>query len=164
LVVFRPHLRESWRRQELSDTGLRLDHPDSPSYGRRYEIYHNQVRVGELEVSASHLDDNVIANTKLDWVRLLPISTIRALLRGLALHICDPDQTSEEYRQARVALDNCLTDTLWQAQRITEFDYQDYGGLELQLEGSAKWYFERRGSAGFAKWKEQRRVADPQPH
>jgi hypothetical protein len=138
-----PHVGESWRLQELPDTQLKLERDDSPTYGRRYEIYHNQARVGDLEVSASHLDENVIANVNVDWIRLRPISTIRALLNGLALHICDPDPKSEEYRQARIAIANCLTDTLWQAQRITD-DVQDYGDLQLGLAGSAKWYFKRR--------------------
>jgi hypothetical protein len=93
---------------------------------------------------------------KLEWVRLLPISTIRALLDGLAMHICDPARTSEEYRQGRIAIDGCLIDTLWQTQRISEFDVQDYGDLQLRLDGSAKWYFGRIGSEGFAKWKGQR--------
>ena len=93
----------------------------------------------------------------LEWVRLLPISTIRALLNGLAMHICDPDPKSEEYRQARTAINNCLIDTLWQAQQITEFDGQGYGDLQLQLDGSAEWYFRRKGTDGFAEWKEQRR-------
>jgi hypothetical protein len=40
-----------WRLQELADTELRLGFHDSPTYGRRYDIYHNQVRVGTLELS-----------------------------------------------------------------------------------------------------------------
>jgi hypothetical protein len=153
-----PHVGEPWRLQELPDTGLKLDFSDSPSYGRRYDIYHNQVQVGKLELSATHLAENkVFAEMNLEWVRLLPISTIRALLNGLAMHICDPDPKSEEYRQARTAINNCLIDTLWQAQQITEFDGQGYGDLQLQFDGSAEWYFRRKGTDGFAEWKEQRR-------
>jgi hypothetical protein len=158
----RPHVGEPWRLQELPDTGLKLDFSDEPTYGRRYDIYHNQVQVGKLELSTTYLSENkVFAQMNLERVRLLPISTIRALLNGLALHICDPDRTSDEYRQGRIAIDGCLTDTLWQSQRISEFDVQDgdlqdYGDLDLQLEGSAKWYFGRRGSGGFAEWKGQR--------
>jgi hypothetical protein len=152
------HVKEPWRLQELPDTKLKLEGPDEYSrYGRRYELYHNQARVGELEIRANLLyEDRIIATMHLDWVRLLPISTIRALLNLLALHICNPDPKSEEYRQARIDIDNCLTDTLWQAQRITEFDV-DYGDLQLGLNGSAKWYFRRKGTDGFAEWKEQRR-------
>ena len=45
-----------WRLQELADTELRLGCHDSPTYGRRYEIYHNQVRAGSLELQASYQD------------------------------------------------------------------------------------------------------------
>jgi hypothetical protein len=40
--------------QELADTELRLGFHDSPTYGRRYEIYHNQVRAGSLELQTSY--------------------------------------------------------------------------------------------------------------
>src|SRR5690606_33983862 len=42
-----------WRVQELPDTELKLDGSDSPCYGRRYAIYHNQARLGTLEIRAS---------------------------------------------------------------------------------------------------------------
>jgi hypothetical protein len=47
-----PHVGGPWRLQELPDTDLVLhgsfDH--GPTFGRRYAIFHNQVRLGELEV------------------------------------------------------------------------------------------------------------------
>jgi hypothetical protein len=39
-----------WRLQELPKSDLlKLGPHDSPSYGRCYAIFHNQVRVGEME-------------------------------------------------------------------------------------------------------------------
>ena len=64
-----PHAEEPWRLQELADTDLQLEFHDSPTYGRRYDIYHNQVRVGALELQA-YLDGNVLANIKIEWARL----------------------------------------------------------------------------------------------
>src|SRR5262245_51684795 len=40
-----------WRLQELPDAALTLSGlglRDSPSYGRRYAVFHNQVRLGEI--------------------------------------------------------------------------------------------------------------------
>jgi hypothetical protein len=133
-----------WRLQELPD--IKLKHE---GFGRRYEVYHNQVRVGELEVSPSNEEEKIITRIDIEWVRLLPISTIRTLLRGLALHVCDfaSDPASDEALEARLAIEGCLTDALWATTR-------HYGSINLVLHGSPKkgWYFWRRD-----KWKEQRR-------
>jgi hypothetical protein len=44
------HVGGPWRLQELPDTELRLSLGDSrPSFGRRYDIFYNQVPVGTLE-------------------------------------------------------------------------------------------------------------------
>jgi hypothetical protein len=39
-------LGRPWRLQELPDTELKLTFSDSPTFGRRYDLYHNQVQVG----------------------------------------------------------------------------------------------------------------------
>jgi hypothetical protein len=93
---------------------------------------------------------------RIEWVRLLPFSTMRDLLDGLALHVCDPDPARQEYRNGRAAIDYSLKNVMWTGQRITESDFQDYGNLDLRLDGSATWYFERRGAPGFAEWKASR--------
>lgn len=151
-----PHVGGPWRLQELADTGLKLEFHDLPAYGRRYDIFHNQIRVGTLELSAV-MDEDVIANINVEWVRLLAASTVRDLLVGIALHVCDPAPRSEGYRQAQAAITSCLTDTIWQMQRISRYDKPDdspdYGELDLRLEGAAKFYFQRRGSAGFTDLK-----------
>jgi hypothetical protein len=154
---------QPWRLQELADTELRLGFHDAPTYGRRYDIYHNQVRVGTLELQASYhyqQGKEVIANIEVEWVRLLHSSTIRDLLGVIALHICDPAPSSEGYRQAQAAITNCLINTLWQMQRITRYDRHDdspdYGELSLRLDGAAEFYFDRRNTEVFTEQKKQR--------
>ncbi len=45
------HHNEPWRLQELPKSRLsHLGPHDSPSYGRRYAVFHNQVRLGEIEI------------------------------------------------------------------------------------------------------------------
>ena len=148
-------VKTGWRLQELSDPELKIGHHESPAYGRRYDVYYNQVRIGTLEVFP-FLKGSVIARMRIEWVRLLPFSTMRDLLDGLALHVCDPYPASEEYRNGRAAIDYSLKNVMWTGQRITESDFQDYGNLDLRLDGSAMWYFDRRGTPGFAEWKSSR--------
>jgi hypothetical protein len=156
-----PDIGGPWRLQELADTELRLGFHDSPTYGRRYDIYHNQVRAGSLELRASYLDGEVIANIRIEWPRLLTATTIRDLLGIIALHICNPAPTSEGYRQAQAAITSCLTDTLWQTQHISRYDRHDdspdYGELDLRLEGAGEFYFDRRNSEAFTE-QERRRI------
>ena len=155
-----PNVGSPWRLEELPDTELMLNYgSDMPSFGRRYSIYHNQAKVGTLEVSPSLPETNVDAEISLDYARLLPVSTIRSLFGGIAEHICDRDPAVDERSKAQTAIDDCLIDALWRTQQVSQYnvlDSQDYGNLDLRINGSAKWYFGRRGSAGFAKWKEQR--------
>ena len=85
---------------------------------------------------------------------------IRDLFGGIVQHICDDDPATKERSEARKAIDQCLINALWQTQRLSRYNRllgsQDYGDLDLQIEGSAKWYFVRRGSAAFAERKKQR--------
>jgi hypothetical protein len=119
-------------------------------FGRRYAIFHNHVHLGELELEPiyrySAETPTVRTRIKLDSVRLLGVGTIRDFLAGVALHVCDSDSSTREYLQSQMYIDRALTESLWQTGRITEFgmDGEDWGELELQLDGSASWYFDRR--------------------
>ena len=88
------------------------------------------------------MEGDVIANLNVLWVRSLAIATIRDFLGVIALHISDPDPKSDGYRQAQAAIQNCLTDTLWQTQQITEIDDVDFGDIDLRLEGCGNLYFQ----------------------
>jgi hypothetical protein len=144
------HVGSAWRLQELPDTELKLDITDRPSLGRRYDVFHNQVRLGSLELSAgihySAEKPDVFANIELDWVRLLAFESVEEFLTGLALHVSDPNPNTKEHFEARLLIDRALTQTLWQAQQVTEFEFdgQDWGELKLRLNGSAPWYLTRR--------------------
>ncbi len=150
------HVGTRWRLQELPNTELKHHFSDMPQFGRRYDVFHNQVQVGTLEVSSgvdySAAKPNVHTSIQLEWVRLLSIGTIRAFLDGIALHVCDSHLIMKEYAQARAAIESCLIDALWQSQQISEFDVEpDYGDIELQLDGSPVWYFRRRQAPAFKR-------------
>jgi hypothetical protein len=139
-----------WRLQELPQTELQLGYRERPDFGRRYAIFHNQVKLGTLEVSPSfHYSTEkpvVRSHVELDWVRLIGFDTIREFLDVIALHVSDADPHTAEYIETRVCIDRALTRALWQAQHImqSDLDGTDHGELELCLEGSAAWYLERR--------------------
>jgi len=143
-----------WCLQELPDTELELNSSAmegfGPDFGRRYAIFHNQVRLGTLEVSPgldySAEQPNVRTDIHLDWVRLLAFGTIREFLAGIALHVCDANPNTREYLQTQTHIDRALIEPLWQTQEITDLgmDGEDWGELELRLDGTAAWYLVRR--------------------
>jgi hypothetical protein len=139
-----------WRLQELPNTELSIGFSDTPRFGRRYDIFYNQVRLGTLEIypgSPYSAEQQIVYSAiELEWVRLLDFDTLHRFLEDIALHVCDNDTRTKEYLQTRVYIDRALSRVLWQNQRITQynFDGQGYGELELLLEGSPVWYFGRR--------------------
>jgi hypothetical protein len=144
-----PHVGGPWRLQELPDAELSLDFSDSPTHGRRYAIFHNQERLGTLEVSDFFYRTEaprVITRLRLDYVRLLSFDAVRNFLSAIALHTCDASPDSKEYSQATQAIDRAMTQALWRTQQISTFGMngEDWGKLDLRLDGTAGWYFERR--------------------
>jgi hypothetical protein len=81
-------------------------------------------------------------------VRLLTIDPIRDFLAAIASHVCNPDPRTAEYFQAGVSIDRALTGVLWTAQMVPRYKIADenlnFGELELQFNGCALWYFDRR--------------------
>jgi hypothetical protein len=139
------------RLQELPDTILKLDrNSDMPSFGRRYSIFHNQVRLGNLEISSSFPygteDRNVHSRIELDSIRLLAFDSILELLDAIAMHVSYSTPDTLERLQARLTIISALTEAVWESWRISEFgvDSEDWGMLELGFDGSAHWYFTRR--------------------
>jgi hypothetical protein len=150
------HVGTGWRLQELPETERKHSLSDAPQFGRRYDVFYNQVRLGTLEVSPSVGYDaknpDVHTSVQLERVRLLPIGTVRAFLNGIALHVCRPDPITKEYGEARAAIEECLTDALWQAHQIAEFEVdEDQRELDLQLNGAAVWYSSRRQAPAFKR-------------
>jgi hypothetical protein len=139
-----------FRLQGLPETDCTIDTWHGPRFGRRYAIFHNQVRLGLLEVRAglggySTEQPNVITFIKLSWVRLLEYQTILGFLHEVTVHVCDYHK-EREYFLTQLSIDRVLTEHLWCTQRITDlgFDGQNYGELEFRLNGSALCYLKRR--------------------
>jgi hypothetical protein len=140
-----------WRLQELPTTELRLNHFSSgPEFGRRYALFHNQIKLGELEISPSISysteTPEVHTNIEISWARLLSMDDITNFLDCIAMHVTNPRQDSAEYAAARRTIHFALTKCLWGTYRVSEFkgfEAQDWGELELSLDGSAEWYLER---------------------
>jgi hypothetical protein len=156
------HEDSPWRLQELTDTHLKLSGSDSPSFGRAFEVFHNQVRLGRLEVSADNdyclLGPKVRTEIELHNVRLLSFDTIRTFLSDIALHVSDKDRKkSQEYLQIQHAIEQAMARAVWdELNHISGFqdlDGQGWGELEVRLEGNAFWYFGRRDCEGFRRLK-----------
>jgi hypothetical protein len=146
------HVGGPWRLQELPDAELSLRSSDTPVFGRRYAIFHNQIRLGTLELGPgfdySPEKPAVRTNLELDRVRLIAFHSLRRFLFDIAMHVCDARGNSPDYLQAHASIDCALTRVLWTVQQLsgsaeTEVR-EDYGELELQLHGSAAWFFQRR--------------------
>jgi hypothetical protein len=153
-----------WRLQELPEADLSLhgNFDSGPVYGRNYAIFHNQQRLGILEISDgfqySAENPDVITHVQLDFVRVLSFDAIRTFLTNIAHHTCDFRPGTKEYFQAEQAIDRAMTEVLWQINRVSRFglDFEDdYGEINLRLDGTATWYVERRDCEAFQKgnWK-----------
>src|SRR5215831_17606037 len=61
---------------------------------------------------------------------------------------CTPAATknSKEYFEAKQAIDRAFTEALWRSNRVDVYNINapDYGEIDLQLDGVASWYLERR--------------------
>jgi hypothetical protein len=136
----------AWRLQELPDSKLEpgpFDDDDflPPTYGRRYAIFHNQVNLGTLEASGT-LYPKVHVVIKLKYVRLLSLSAVQGFLSNISQLVCDPGDQQETDAQQKI--DRAITEVLWHASEIWNKADGDYGQIELRLQGSAEFYFERR--------------------
>jgi hypothetical protein len=144
-----------WRLQELPDNELQMfSQEPPPSYGRRYLIFHNQARLGRLEMEvhdASHYTENnptVSVAIELHSVRLIELETLRGLLEAIAAHVTDYHRECTEQTNARTTIDRAIQGVLWNTQHVSELDPElnetDWGGLECRFQGTALWYFQRR--------------------
>ena len=142
-----------WRLQELPDGDVRLNvnFEHGPMLGRCYDIFHNQVRLGRLEIRPGYkygaATPAVTAEIELDMVRLLTFDNISEFINVIAMHVCVKSPKGGEY-DAGQAIFGALIKALWDSQTITEYkdlDEPGWGELEVHLQGSAsEWYFSRR--------------------
>jgi hypothetical protein len=67
------HVGTRWRLQVLPDTDRKHGFSDMPQFGRRYDVFHNQVNVGTLEVCPgvgySAAKPDVYTSIQQEWVR-----------------------------------------------------------------------------------------------
>ena len=150
--------------------------PQGPTFGRSYAVFYNQARLGALEVkphfSYSADDPRVITYIHLDGVRLLSFETIRDFFAAIAEHACYDSRDGKEYFKAQLAIDRAMTEALWRSNEVDvdnnildNIDARhrlldqaalaaglapDYGEIDLQLDGVARWYLEdaRRRTQG----------------
>jgi hypothetical protein len=154
-----------WRLQDLPDGDVRLnvDFSDGPRLGRSFAIFHNQMRVGRLEIRPTYeysaATPKLFTEIELGWLRLLSFDDIAGFLSIIAMHTCDSKQKSNGDSDVHQAIFAALTKAMWQNQQITEFedlDGQDWGELELHLQGLATpWYFSQRDALR-KMWAERR--------
>jgi hypothetical protein len=145
------HVNTAWRLKELPDMGLRLDYAESPTYGRRFDVFHNQVQLGTLELSAAYgytsKEPKVWTSVALNNVRLLPFDTIRDFLTGVALHVSNTDLNSPEYLRVSQEINQAMMRALWYSTMLISkygMDGEDWGEIELRFEGTPSWYVVRR--------------------
>jgi hypothetical protein len=142
---------DPWRLQELPTFELSKLARSSPAYGRRYAVFYNQGRVGEIELEPdwrySTENPDVTVHIELNLVRLLPFETIRSFLTHVAINTFGYEQSTLEYFQMNQKIDLAMMDVLWKTQEISEFGTEDdpgYGEIEVALEGLASFYLEGR--------------------
>ena len=154
------HTASQFRLQDLPDLDVKL-HPgshDGPILGRCFAIYHNQTRVGRLEVSPRHdyssaLPD-VCTDVEIDWARFFGHDELTEFLQAIAWHVTTGNPRtmttkSNDYRDALSSINAGLTKTLWDNYRVSEFDKavdrtDEWGELMVSFHGTASSYIHRR--------------------
>lgn len=149
------HTASQFRLQDLPDGDVRL-HPGShsgPILGRCFAIYHNQTRVGRLEVSPEHKYSNAVpdvyTDVEVDWARFFGYDELTELLQVIAWHVTTGNPKSNDYRDALSSINAGLTKTLWDNYRVSYFDKvvdrtDEWGELSVSFHGTASCYILRR--------------------
>ena len=145
------HPDNPWRLQELPKSELlKLGNPEYPTYGRTYAVFHNQVRVGKIEIKPdleySSQNPHVRVHVELDWVRLFALGTIRSFLIDIAQHVSET-RLKLEWLQTKQEIDLALIDVLWKTQEISQFGMDDepsHGEIEVEFGGLASFYLRQR--------------------
>ena len=143
------------RIQEINSTDLSLPphSMDGPAYGRRYEIFYNQVKIGLLEIEANSgwppnkWDKSVFAHIALDRVPVtaLPHHAVRGFLgtiAGLVTSEKKPRGSTSEYEHASSTINYEVAETMWgvlHAYTLAE----PFGGddLAVHLSGTPDRYY-----------------------
>ena len=134
-----------WRLQELPN--IRITSSDMPAYGRRYQIFYNQVPVGKLQIRPGFPytaeTPNLYTDIELDYVRLFSWD-VKSFLSGIAMHVTRQTEGDDDY-DANRQIESAINEVMWQAQQVDTYDLEpDWGELTLHLFGKAQFYIDRR--------------------
>jgi hypothetical protein len=92
------------------------------AYGRRYAVFHRQVRVGEIELEPDWTyttqNPRVTVRIELNWVRLLWFETIRNFLLYTAINTFEYEEGTLEFLKMDHKIDLAMMEVLWKSQKI----------------------------------------------
>ena len=153
------HVASRFRLQDLpaADLSLNTDFSHGPALGRCFAIYHNQTRVGRLEISPGGFSydaksPEVHTSLEINQVRFFDYTELTELLLILVWHLTSGEPEKADFKDARSGINTALTRTLWGAYRISEFDQaDDWGELSFNFSGNASSYVRRRDAPARAK-------------
>jgi hypothetical protein len=136
-----------WRLQELENTRLRTFNDDSPKYGRRYDLFYNQQRVGSVEIADTPdyttEEPRVRANVAILDVRLIPhpLDDVSRFLTSIAALVSAG--TGDEYAEAKRNVEVALTQA-YLARRTKGMDTATEVVTGVSFVGSAATYIKLR--------------------
>lgn len=137
---------EPWRVQELPNAEISGLH-DTPLYGRRYEVFYNQHKLGILQVyaGASYSASKPTVRTEIElmFARLIPFDSISGFVSFVAMFTASSSR--EEMEKATLGAQRAAIDRLWQIEYDPDLDDRSSGGsIEIQFDGSAENYLRVR--------------------
>jgi hypothetical protein len=115
--------------QELPTSELSKLSFEGTTYGRRYAVFHNQVRVGEIELEpySTYTTQNprVTVRIELNWVRLLWFENIRNFLLYTAINTFEYEEGTLEFLKINHKIDLAMMEVLWKSQKIPLYSYEE---------------------------------------
>lgn len=113
------HEPTPWRLQQRADTKALHHFTDHPILARRYDVFHNQALMGQLELSAGYPyeppERTVRASVELMFTRLLALDDVRRFLGTIAEHVCSVDRHAPATIQAYQAIQHSLLSVVWES-------------------------------------------------
>lgn len=147
---------DAWSLEETADTMRRAWYLDSPSYGRRWIIYYNALKLGWIEVSATPLkvlgtvdefraDPMAQLDISLGFMRFVPHDVAFGLLYQasfLMQSVADGYDAARE--RARSAAESAMVRHIWEVMRagdqyVPDFDFSAEGPYDVFREMTAHW-------------------------
>jgi len=147
-------LSEPIRLQELGDTRIRGSRAsEGPAYGRRYDIYYNQCKIGLLEICAGlerHFDqENKSVDVEITIDRIpptvLPYSDVYGFLQTVASLVTSTERPKyshlpegeTEYEHALSVIQAAITEVMWNMHDKDNW----WPELKVELSGTPDHYY-----------------------